>query len=283
MKSVGYYNGKIGLVEELKIPMTDRAMFFGDGVYDVTIGVNHKMFAIEDHVDRFYNSLKLLEIPFEMSMKELKKELQKCVDLMDSNENLLIYWQSTRGTGKRMHVFPETKPTLMITITELDKLDIFTPIKLITMEDTRFLHCNIKTLNLIPSVIASQRAKEAGCQEAVLQRQNIVTECAHSNIAILKDGTFITTPLSNLILPGITRKHLIELCKENDIMVVEREMKLEEIFEADEIIVTSASKLCTSANEIDGKTVGNKAHELLEKLQNAYIAKFEQELGEKFL
>ncbi len=281
MKSVGYYNGDIDLVENLKVPMTDRAMFFGDGVYEVTLATNRKMFAIEDHLDRFYNSMKLLEIPFKLSRTELLGELRKCLDLMDSNGNLFVYWQATRGTGKRMHVFPDSDPSLMIMITELGPIDISQPLKLITREDTRFLHCNIKTLNLIPAVIASQRAKEANCDEAILHRGDMVTECAHSNIAIIKDGKFITPPLSNLILPGITRKHTIELCHELKIPVEERDMTLAEIFTADEVLVTSSGKFCSYADEVDGVKVGGKAPELLQQLQDGYIKRYEADVGEK--
>lgn len=82
MKTVGYYNGKIDELEEMQVPMNDRAMYFGDGVYDATYAVNRKIFALEDHLDRFYNSFKLLEIPFQYSREELSVELQKCVDAM---------------------------------------------------------------------------------------------------------------------------------------------------------------------------------------------------------
>ena len=89
--------------------------------------------------------------------------------------------------------------------------------RLISMEDTRFLHCNIKTLNLIPSVIAYQRCIEQGCQETVFHRGERVTECAHSNILIIKDGVLCTPPRDNLILPGITLKHLLMLAEKNGI------------------------------------------------------------------
>ena len=80
MKYVGYYNGEIGPLEKMKIPMLDRAVYFGDGCYDATTFANNNIFAADDHLDRFYNSCKLLEIPFEMSREELRAELQKCID-----------------------------------------------------------------------------------------------------------------------------------------------------------------------------------------------------------
>lgn len=141
--------------------------------------------------------------------------------------------------------------------------------KLISVEDQRFFFCNIKTLNLIPNVLASEEAYQAGCDEAVFHRGDRVTECAHSNVSILKDGVLQTAPLDNLILPGIARKHIIEHCKILGIPVKEEPFTLQELKDADEIIVSNSGCLCGSANLLDGQPVGGKASELLQKLQNS--------------
>ena len=138
-----------------------------------------------------------------------------------------------------------------------------------------FFHCNIKTLNLIPSVVATQKAKEAGCQECVFYRPGgRVTECAHSNVHIIKDGKLVTAPTDNLILPGIARAHIIKACKKLEIPVSETPYTLDDLFNADEVIVSSSSNLCLHANEIDGKPVGGKALELLEKIRVAVLDEF---------
>lgn len=283
MKTVGYYNGKIGEIEEMMVPMNDRAMYFGDGVYDATYAANRKIFELEGHMERFFNSFKAMEIPFRMTREELAAELQKCVDLMDSDGEVMVYWQSTRGTGMRNHLFPtDGKPAnLLITVREVPLSDLRTPYKVITLEDTRFLHCNIKTLNLIPSVIANQRAKEAGCQEAIFHRGDRVTECAHSNVHILKNGKFITAPTDNLILPGITRKHLLRICEVQMIPYEERIFSLAEVFDADEVIISSAGTLGVGVCEVDGKPVGGKDPELLKRLQKAAVDDFEKETGHR--
>lgn len=283
MKTVGYYNGKIGEIEEMMVPMNDRAMYFGDGVYDATYAANRKIFELEGHMERFFNSFKAMEIPFRMTREELAAELQKCVDLMDSDGEVMVYWQSTRGTGMRNHLFPtDGKPAnLLITVREVPLSDLRTPYKVITLEDTRFLHCNIKTLNLIPSVIANQRAKEAGCQEAIFHRGDRVTECAHSNVHILKNGKFITAPTDNLILPGITRKHLLCICEAQQIPYEERIFSLAEVFDADEVIISSAGTLGVGVCEVDGKPVGGKDPELLKRLQKAAVDDFEKETGHR--
>lgn len=283
MKTVGYYNGNIGEIEEMMVPMNDRAMYFGDGVYDATYAAKRKIFELEGHMERFFNSFKAMEIPFRMTREELAAELQKCVDLMDSDGEVMVYWQATRGTGMRNHLFPtDGKPAnLLITVREVPLSDLRTPYKVITLEDTRFLHCNIKTLNLIPSVIANQRAKEAGCQEAIFHRGDRVTECAHSNVHILKNGKFITAPTDNLILPGITRKHLLRICQEQGIPYEERIFSLAEVFDADEIIISSAGTLGVGVCEVDGKAVGGRDPELLKRLQKAAVADFEKETGHR--
>ncbi|MGN1419513.1 MAG: aminotransferase class IV [Acutalibacteraceae bacterium] len=275
MKNLGYYNGKFDEIENMVIPMNDRVSYFGDGVYDATYSRNYKIFALDEHIDRFFNSAALLKINLGMTKDEMKALLNDMVSKMDSG-NQFVYWQATRGTGNRNHVFPEgdAKANIWITLTEKDIVDTYAKIKLTTMEDTRFFHCNIKTLNLIPSVMASQRAKELGCDETVFHRGDRVTECAHSNVSIIKDGIFKTAPTDHLILPGIARAHLIKACKKLGIGVDEYPFTLEELYDADEIIVSSSGSLCLAAEEIDGKPCGGKAPELLKKIQDEVLDEF---------
>jgi len=278
MDALGYYNGKWGPLDEMTVPMNDRACFFGDGVYDAAICYNKTIYRLDRHVDRFFNSARLLEIKLELSREELKNTLRDMVTKVDADE-VLVYWQATRGTGRRDHVFPEGKSNLWITIKPARHADLSKRVKLITVEDTRFLHCNIKTLNLIPSVLAAQRAKEAGAHEAIFHRGNIVTECAHSNVHILKDGSFITHPLDNHILPGICRGHIAQVCESLGIPVVQREFTLDELFAADEVLVSSTSTFGLAADNIDGKAVGGKAPDLLKKIHDAMMAEFSRATG----
>lgn len=281
MERVGYYNGEIAPVEELKVPVLDRAYYFGDGVYDATSVANGQPFALEEHLDRFYNSCRLLEIPFSMSREELTEELMKVVKEFDKPHGLL-YWQASRGTAYRGHKFPEgdVKPNLMIMLNPINPAPMEKKIKLITMEDTRYFHCNIKTLNLIPNVMAAQKAESMGCDETVFHRGERVTECAHSNVSIIKDGVLRTAPCDNLILPGITRKHMIELAYELKIPVVEEAFTVDELFDADEVIVSRSGALCHAAESIDGKAVGGKAPEILDRLYQAYYEKFKKGTGQ---
>lgn len=278
MKNLGYYNGEYDLIENMKIPMNDRVCYFGDGVYDATYSRNHKIFALDEHIERFFNSAGLLKIKIPYTKGQLKEILNEMVSKVDSGEQF-VYWQVTRGTAMRNHAFPgeDVKANIWIMLKPLTIKDMSQKIKLITLEDTRFLHCNIKTLNLLPSVIASQKTEEAGCQEAVFHRGDRVTECAHSNVSIIKDGILKTSPADNLILPGIARAHLIKMCKRFGIPVDETPFTVKELMEADEVIVTSSGQFCMTACEIDGVSVGGKASDIVKKLQDALLQEYLEE------
>ncbi|MBQ2706822.1 MAG: aminotransferase class IV [Clostridia bacterium] len=274
MKHLGYYNGAFGEIETMTVPMNDRVCYFGDGVYDASYSRNYKIFALDEHIDRLYNSAALLRIDIHETKEEMRGILTEMVQKMDTGENF-VYWQVTRGTAMRNHVFPkEGRANLWIVIYPKKIVDTYKKIRLMTKPDTRFFHCNIKTLNLIPAVMASEEALEAGCDETVLHRDGRVTECAHSNVHILKDGVFRTAPTDNLILPGIARAHLIGACRRLGIPVDETPFTVEEMMAADEVIVTSSGSLCLAAEEIDGKAVGGGAAATLRALQDAVVAEF---------
>ncbi|MBQ2743977.1 MAG: aminotransferase class IV, partial [Oscillospiraceae bacterium] len=148
MKNLGFYNGKYDEMENMSIPMSDRVCFFGDGIYDATYSRNYKIFALDDHINRFYNSAKLTEIELPYTKEEMKALLYEMLEKMDTGENF-VYFQATRGTEPiRNHVFPEkgVKANIWINIYHRELVDVYKKVKLMTMEDTRFLHCNIKTL-----------------------------------------------------------------------------------------------------------------------------------------
>lgn len=268
MKTLGYYNGKYDEIDKIMIPMSDRSHWFGDGVYDATCARNYKIMAIDEHVDRFFNSARLLNINLGFTKEYLKGLLNELVQKLDDDE-LFVYWQATRGgNGLRSHNYDkEQKANLWITICPEEITDKDREYKLTSMEDTRFLHCNIKTLNLIPSVIAYQHAKENNCDETVFHRGDIVTECAHSNVHIIKDKKFITHPADEYILPGIARVHLLKACKALNIEVEERPFTVDELINADEVIVSSSGDLCIRATEFEGKAVGKKDNDTFNRLK----------------
>ena len=273
MENLGYYDGKYDLIENMTVPFDDRVHYYGDGVYDATCAGNHIIFNLEEHIERFYSSAGLLQIQIPLTREELKKILIEMVSKVNGDE-LFVYWQVTRAVAPRKHTFPEQDAKLWIMIRPSKIGDPNKPLKLITIEDTRFLHCNIKTLNLIPNVMASQKGELAGCDEIIFHRGDRVTECSHSNLHIIKDGKFVTPPADHYILAGIARAHLINMCKQLAIPVDEKIFTVKEMMEADEVIVSSSSNFCLSVYEIDNQKVGGKAQELLHKLQDALMDEY---------
>lgn len=274
MKTLGYYNGKVDELDKITVPMLDRASYFGDGVYDVTFSRNYKIYQLREHVERIFASAALLKIYPEITPDELCELVETLVKKLDDDE-LWVYLQFSRGTDFRDHAFPENaKPNLWIMLRPAKIKDTYRQLRVITREDTRALHCNIKSLNLLPSVLATQACVEAGVDECILHRGEIVTECAHSNVSILKNGTLFTHPANELILAGTGRAHLIAACRHFEIPVVERPYTLAQLKDADEIILTSASALCMRIVEIDGVSVGQKAPHTLKILQDYLLADF---------
>ena len=287
MKNLAYYCGKIDLIENMTVPMTDRVCWFADGVYDATCTRNGVIYCLDDHIDRFFSSAAMIRITLPFSKDELKallKDLVSRVDTSETNGETFLYFQVTRAAGvPRNHIFPKgegSTPCLWVTVTPRKLPNLYDKKKLISYEDIRYYMCNVKTLCLLPSVLASQAAEDAGADECVQYRVNCdgfdkrVTEGAHTNVHCLKDGTLYTPPLDNLILPGIARKNLIRICKDLGVPVKEEPFSLDFFRNADEILVTSSSNFCLTATHLDGETVGGKAPDLLKNIQDALTADY---------
>lgn len=282
LKNLGFYDGRYDLIENMNVPMTDRVCWFGDGVYDATATRNGVIYCLDDHIDRFYNSASMvqIEIPYTKDeLKDLLKSLVAKVDTSNTNGETFLYWQITRGANiPRNHIFPEnTKANLWVTVTPRKLADVYRRSKLISYEDIRFYMCHIKTLCLLPNVLASEAAKKAGAEECVMYRkeadgiENRVTEGAHTNVHCLKDNKLYTAPLDNLVLPGIARKNLIKVCRKLGVEVVEKPYSLEFLLGADEVMLSSSSNFCIVATHIDDKPVGGKSQELLKKIQDELL------------
>jgi D-alanine transaminase len=153
--------------------------------------------------------------------------------------------------------------------------DLSKTVDAVSFEDLRFGYCNVKTLNLMPNVLAAQNAADNGGQEAVFVRDGYVTESAHSNIHILKDGVLITHPADNHILPGIARKHLIAMCGSLGIPVEERLYTLGDLMDADEVLISASSTFAIRVAHVDGQPVGGKDLMTYSRLRTALQQEFE--------
>ncbi len=281
MQEIAYYDGKMGSSSELFVPFDDRTHCFGDGVYDATIAGNGKVYLVREHLDRFYSSAAALDIKIPLSKDELEALLADMVSKVEGTTHF-VYWQVSRGIAWRDHAYADDMQgkisAFVRPFPDIEK-ELPAPVKAITVRDNRFELCNIKTLNLIPSVMAYQKAMKVGVFEAILHRDGVVTECAHSNVSILKDGEFISHPNDRFILRGIGKTHLIQACYRESVPVIERAFTLEEMFDADEVIITSSSDFAQAVNEIDGKKVGGRDPKTLQKIGKANLKEYFDTVG----
>lgn len=279
MSRVAYFNGEIGNYEDMTIPFFDRSVFYGDAVYDAVLVLDRKPFALELHLDRLYQSCALTEIPFDLPRETLRGEIARLLDCSDMG-SVMLYLQVTRGAAPRKHEYPaDVRPNLLMFTSPVSVPPADKRASLLSMEDLRFQYCNIKTTNLLPNVFAAQKATGAGATEALLHRGERVTEAAHSSILMVKDGAVVMPPLDELILPGITRAILQQVCQEAGIPVEVRIFTVEELMAADEIILCSTTKNVIFVYEIDGKPVGGRDAALRERIRELFAQKVWEETG----
>ncbi len=264
MKTIGFYNGKWAELEKLSVPCLDRACYFGDGIYDAAYTKNKVIFAENEHIERFLFGCSYVGLCMPYTFEEISALLRYGVSQCD-DDDLFVYFQASCGCGVRNHADRRKKASLWIMIYPKKIAPPEKSLRLLTVQDTRYDLCFVKTLNLIPNVLAAQQAEERGCDEAVFIRNGEIAECAHSNISVLKNGVLLAPPPSFCTLDGLGRRHLLT-CARSFLRIEERRCSVEELFTADEIIVTSSGYPCQRAVEIDGKAVGQKDNSSFSRL-----------------
>lgn len=261
MKEIVYLNGSYIARDEAKISPDDRGFIFSDGIYEVTKYYKGKPFRLEDHIERLERSLGELDMHYE-STKELEEVFSTLLVRNGwGRKDAAVYVQISRGAHTRVHHFPnEITPTVyafafkMPSATEsLDK-----GIRVITHQDIRWQRCDIKSVSLLPNTMLFNKAVDQGAGECILIRRGYVTEATHSSVLTVLNGKVITRPLSNLILPGITRKVILEICKNNNIPVEERLFTKAELYNMDEVIIAGTGGEVMPVIEVDDKSIGNK-------------------------
>ena len=275
MACYAYYNNEIRPVETIRIPLTDRALFFGDGVYEVMLARNGRLYQSEEHFERLATSCAATRIFFSFSVREMLSIIHRLIDLSQA-EIATVYIQVTRRCTRRQHEIEQLPPNLLITLSPCRDI-VKRTVTAITVKDIRSEMCNVKALNLLPSVLALDEARVKCADCAIFVRDGFVTEESRSNVSIIKDGKLITHPRNHYILPGITRKNLITACHECNIAVDERPFTLEEMISAEEIFVSSTTKFIQRVSEINkiainsGKT---SSYELLfDTMYNDFLNK----------
>lgn len=264
---IAWINGKISSLEEAQIPFLDRGYFFGDGVYEVVKVMDGKLFALAEHLERLERSLQTVRIPAPKTKPELTAIIRQCVEEAGI-ANAMVYLQVTRGVGPRMHGFlPEAKPMLTLFVAPMQSVAEEvrqSGVACITVADERWAQPHIKSVNLLPNVLARQAAAEQGAYEAIFVRGEepdggLVTEASSSNIAVVLGGQVVTPPANGRILPGVTRAIMLETAREAGILIQERDLTLAELRRAEEVMVTSSGVEILGVRELDGVPVGTGA------------------------
>jgi len=275
MSEIVFLNNQFINKEDAKISADDRGFIFADGVYEVIKYYNGKAFRYDDHLLRLKRSLSEMEIVYDKT-ENLESLFQKLLSRNNlTGKHAGLYLQISRGEHKRVHHYPENiTPTIYAFAYHMPSFtdNLENGIKVITHEDIRWQRCDIKSVSLLPNSMIYNKAVKAGAGECVLIRDGFVTEATHSSVLGVKNGTVITRPLSNLILPGITRKVILEICQANGISYEERALTEEELYEMDELIIAGTGSEVTPAISINDSLVGNgKPGEITRFIQQRFF------------
>ncbi len=262
MARIAYVNGHYRPLRDAAVALEDRGYQFADGVYEVIKVLSRRPRDLERHLERLARSLDALDIRPPMPRRALESVLQETLR-RNRMPDALLYVQITRGVAPRNHLFPKrARPSLVITV----RRPVFPSARereegvgVITHPDLRWGRCDIKSINLLPNVLARQSAAAAGCREAwLIDQEGRVTEGSASNAYIVDAaGRLITHPLDARILGGVTRSVVLELARGDGLEVVERPFSLDEAYTAREAALSSTSSWLLPVTAIDGRPVSN--------------------------
>jgi D-alanine transaminase len=260
MPDTAFINGRFVPLSEASVSIEDRGFQFGDGVYEVIRTYGGRPFKPDAHLARFNRSAEAIGLRQPYSAERWADHIREGLRLAAFPE-AKIYLQITRGAAPRDHAYaPDLEPTIVMTIREFRPLAAsvhMAGVAAITCEDLRWGRCDIKSVNLLPNVLARQQAKQAGVFETILIRDGKVTEGAVSNVMVVKNRTLITAPAGPRILSGVTREVVLALARQDGLHVEERYPSVEELYGASEVFLTGTTVEILAVIRVDGKAIGN--------------------------
>ena len=250
---------KLVPAEELEAVYLDRGIFFGDGVYEVVRSYDGKIFALDEHMQRFANSLTAIGISG-VDLDQIRSRVRKASDAAGIS-NAKIYFHITRGSAPRNHAYDvNLKPNFFLTVTESedDSEAKTNGIAVSTHPDWRWKRCVIKSLNLLANVLARQEAANKGCDEAILvDEKGFITEGAASAFFAIFGRTLQTAALTANILPSITRKFVIRAGNNIGLETMEKSLTPQEASDADELFISSTTNDIIPVVRFDEKLIGD--------------------------
>ncbi len=271
-----YLNGEYLEHDRAKIDLHDRGFQFSDGVYEVVRTYNGKLFYLGEHLDRLRRSLNEIKI-FNVDIEAFNKIISGLIWKNElSGKEFSIYIQVTRGIlFPRRHSFspPGTMPTIYAAaaLLNIDRKQSQTGVKVIFDDDIRWLRCDIKTIGLLPNILAQQKAADAGAVEAVFVRENKITEGTHTNFFGVAGGKLFTAPSSNLILNGITRRIIINVARGLNIPIVEEYIDKNSLDNYNEFFITGTTTEIKPVIQLEDKIAGDgRPGEITRRIQKAF-------------
>ncbi|SEO21070.1 D-alanine aminotransferase apoenzyme [Amphibacillus marinus] len=264
-----------GIVAEDTVlyPYQERGLQFGDGIYEVIRVYQGEPYLISLHLDRLYRSAEAIKLRMPIEREQLHKQLLVLLEQNEVDHDGSIYLQVTRGSAKRLHLFPDCEPNFYAYTDALPRplANLKNGVKAITHKDIRWHYCYIKSLNLLPNVLAKQAAAEQGAFDAIFHRDGTVTESTAANVYIIKDHVIYTHPATERILHGCVRTQLLNLARTDGLVIEERAFTLEEMLTADEVFLTSSGIEVLPVVQIDGDQIGSGVPGLVtRRLQHLY-------------
>ena len=274
MTDYTFYNGKITTYDSASVPLYDRSLLFGEGVSDLILGQGERLFQPEEHLARLFSNANALSIPYNYSKSGVEEIISRLISKSKPEGRFTVYIQMSRSSRRRSHLHTDADgANLLITVCAFNDIGK-DEISLLSCEDIRYKLCNIKTVNLLPSVMAAIYARSRGADEAVFVRDGIVTECSHSNLFILSGGILITHPADEYILNGIMRQNFIRTAKELGIPTAEEKFTLAQVKCADEVFVTSTTAFAKRCLKLDGIPLPKRQPESAQKLTSVLKERF---------
>lgn len=273
--NVVYFDGRYVLKSDVVVSPDDRGFLLGDGIYEVAAAYDGRFVALDRHMDRLRRSLREARIDDTVAdpLESVFTGLLERNGFAESGKTM-VYLQVTRGAAPRTHAFPKTpvRPTVYAYAAPFpDMGDFSVGVGAIVRPDLRWSRCDIKSISLMANVLENQRAKESGAFEAILVRDGVVLEGTHTSIFGVLGEEVRTAPLSNLILPGITRSIVLDICRDNDIPLREKAMSEDELHQADELFLTGTTTEVVGIVSLDGKAVGDgKVGRVTTRIEDLY-------------
>lgn len=276
-----FYNGEFMPAEQVSVHFEDRGYQFADGIYEVVRIYGNRYFHLPAHLERLARSAAGIELDLPWDANELTRIMNHLLEENRPGDGI-VYLQITRGVSPRDHKFPgNPKPIIIMYTREFARptRNLQEGVATITATDDRWLRCNVKSISLLPNVLAKQKAARAGVYEAIFVRDGMVTEGSSSNILCVKDGKIYTHPADNLVLNGITRQTIARLARQEGIPFIEEAFGVPFLMAADEAIDSSTTSEVTPIIRIDGQPIGaGKPGPVTRRLQAAFNAEVEQEV-----